>query len=212
MTETITTQAGNTTTGNWRVFQSESNSVQRMSKRTKSDVFSDTIVKKFNFLKMVLSNRWLNCSKRSKTTCIKTLWTEWTKRRKQPQLGKNSWLSWTRRTSCWPHGAKASTVRKRLRRDQALRQRKVCSTPSTHWQEQPRLCACHCNKSQSRKEKSASTAKSQPRQECCGEDLIDRLIYLCIDSMFIYVSYLKEKIIKRERYESWIMISCFGFS
>ncbi len=49
MTETITTQAGNTTTGNWRVFQSESNLVQRMSKRTKSDVFSDTMVKNSTF-------------------------------------------------------------------------------------------------------------------------------------------------------------------
>jgi hypothetical protein len=67
-----------------------------------------------------------------------------------------------------------------------LRQRKVCLKPSNHWQEQPRPCACHCNRSQSRKEKSASTVKSQPKPECCGEDLIDPLIYLCIVSMFYF--------------------------
>lgn len=46
--ETTTIQDGNTIIGNWRVFQSDFNLVQKISKRMKSDVYWDTMVKKCN--------------------------------------------------------------------------------------------------------------------------------------------------------------------
>lgn len=46
--EITTTQDGNTIIGNWRVFQSDLNLVQKISKRMKSDVYWDTMVKKCN--------------------------------------------------------------------------------------------------------------------------------------------------------------------
>lgn len=46
--ETTTIRDGNTIIGNWRVFQSDLNLVQKISKRMKSDVYWDTMVKKCN--------------------------------------------------------------------------------------------------------------------------------------------------------------------
>jgi hypothetical protein len=54
--EIITTQAGSTIIGNLRVFQSESNWVQKMLKKMKLDASLGTTVKSFNFLKMELLN------------------------------------------------------------------------------------------------------------------------------------------------------------
>jgi hypothetical protein len=50
MIETTTIPAGNITTGNSRVFQSDFNLVLRTSKRTKSVLFCDTTVKRSNCL------------------------------------------------------------------------------------------------------------------------------------------------------------------
>lgn len=175
MIETTTTPAGNTTTGNSRVFQSDSNWVLRTSKRTKSEPFCDTTAKRSNCPCRTSSQPWLSCLRKSRRRCSSTLRREWTKRRNQVPTGRSSWQSWTRRMLSWRHGVRARNVRKRLRKGRVLRPRRDCLMLKAHWLGRPRPCVFLWNMSQSRLVRFVSIARRRPRLESCGEGRIDCL-------------------------------------